>query len=58
MLFFKLQAYKFELFTINDVIASIVAVKFGKAFCYGQDLTSGNPCAKFCLIPVTTDGGV
>jgi len=29
-----------------------LAVKFEKASCYGQDFTSGNPCAKFCLIPI------
>ena len=48
----KLQACKF------NFSPSAVAVKFGEAFCYRQDLTSGNPCAKFCLIPINTDGGV
>ena len=56
--FFKTASLQVQFFTINDVIASIVAVKFGKAFRYGQDLTLGNPCAKFCLIQINTDGGV
>jgi len=55
--FFKTASLQVRFFTINDIIASVVAVKFEKAFCYGQDLTSGNPCAKFCLIPINTDGG-
>jgi len=44
--FFKTASLQVRFFTINDIIASIVAVKSGKAFCY--DLASGNPCAKFC----------
>ena len=57
-MFFKTASLQVWFFAINDVIASVVAVKFGKAFCYGQDRTSGNPCAKFCLILINTDGGV
>ena len=53
--FFKTASLQVRFFAINDVIASIVAAKFGKAFCYGQDLTLGNPCAKFCLIPINTN---
>jgi len=56
--FVKLQVCKFDFFVINDIIVSVVAVKFGKTFCYGQDLTSGNSCAKFYLIPMNTDRGV
>jgi len=47
-----------QFFTIKDVIESVVAIEFGKAFCYSQDLTSGNQCAKFCLILINTDRGV
>jgi len=37
-MFFKTASLQVQFFAINDVIASVVAVKFGKAFCYGQDL--------------------
>jgi len=47
--FFKTASLEVRFFTINDIIASVVAVKFRK------DLTSGNSCVKFCLIPVNTD---
>ena len=56
--FFKTASLQVRFFTINDVIASIVTVKFRKGFRYGHDLTSGNPCATFCLIQINTDGGV
>ena len=55
---FKTASLQVRFFAINDIIASVVAVKFGKAFCYGQELTSGNSCAKFCLVPINTDRGV
>ena len=54
---FKTASLQVRFFAINDVIATVVAVKFGKAFCFGQDLTLGNSCAKFCLIPINTDRG-
>ena len=44
---FKTASLQVRFFIINDIIASVVAVKFRKVFCYSQDLTSGNPCAKF-----------
>ena len=53
--FFKTASLQVRFFAINDVIASVVAVKFGNAFCYSQDLNSGNPCAKFCLILINTN---
>jgi len=49
---FKAAGMQVQFFAINDIIASAIAVKFEKASCYGQDFTSGNPCAKFCLIPI------
>jgi len=45
--FFKTASLQVRFFAINEVIASVVAVKFGKAFCYGQDLTLGNLCESF-----------
>ena len=56
--FFKTASLQVRFFAINDIITSVLAVKFGKAFRYGQDLTSGNPCTKFCLIPINIDRGV
>jgi len=50
-MFFKTANLQVQFFAINDVIARVVAVKVRKALCYGQDLTSGNPCVKFHLIP-------
>jgi len=44
---FKTASLQVQFFAINDVIASVVAVKFGKAFCYGQDITSGNRVQSF-----------
>jgi len=55
---FKTASFQVRFFIVNDITASVVAVKFGKAFCYGQDITSGNSCAKFCLISINTDGEV
>ena len=39
--FFKTASLQVRFFAINDIIASVVAVKFGKALCYGQDLYLG-----------------
>jgi len=49
-MFSKTASLQVRFFAINDIIASIVAVKFGKAFCYGQELTSDNPRGAVCKV--------